>query len=727
MFLSTDCIYSILFTLLLLKTNFKLMNAFKCSRTPEGHGASQTPADGRFHIRIVENTNNYTPGKTYTIKIEGIDAGQRSMPPSKHKFSGFTLVVEKKTNDSGVLDQSIGTFSLVHSNPYSKIACPNMVTHTTTAAKSEIEVLWKAPQSGSGCVLFKATVIEHRDVWYMDDGPLTKEFCEKPRELDDEHRIPIVCCACTEAKYELTFEGLWSRNTHPKDFPSNPFITKFGDIIGASHTIDYRFWKRGQVATDGLMHVAEHGSTRELETELKSESGQIRTIIKAKGLAYPNITGRTFAVFRVDPIHSVISFVSMIDPSPDWFLGVAALDLCLEDCTWVESRTHELYPWDAGTDSGNNYTSPNQPTNPRDYIRYIKSDLPNDPESPFYPFSEMKPLARLHLSRQRLYEKNCPEGADDDSNAPSKTACRLGPWQEAPCDTECGHGNMLQQRQYINENLAQQAGCREQLTQRVPCVGRGPNCSDDPDEVEETTVPSCALSPWSAWSKCSTSSGCGNGSETRRRKYIRGHVKKYCEGGTNHPPLKQTRPCYISCSGEASNTPNGEEGDVEEEVENENEENEGNDDNEENEENEETEEECQMSDWSEWGPCSVPCGGGTMNRTRTTTAGKCEESELIEKETCNDQNCKVPKFCKESPVEGDCENKTNMWYYDWEFKRCAAFGWSCGTHGNKFSTFEDCRKTCSQRNTVLQFDDQPRRRKGNKGRNRNRNSASDGE
>lgn len=38
------------------------------------------------------------------------------------------------------------------------------------------------------------------------------------------------CCACDEAKYELTFEGLWSRHTHPKDFPSNGWLTRFSDV-----------------------------------------------------------------------------------------------------------------------------------------------------------------------------------------------------------------------------------------------------------------------------------------------------------------------------------------------------------------------------------------------------------------------------------------------------------------------------------------------------------------
>lgn len=125
----------------------------------------------------------------------------------------------------------------------------------------------------------------------------------------------------------------------------------------------------------------------------------------------------------------LVSFVSMIDPSPDWFLGVSGLDLCLRNCTWAESKIVDLYPYDAGTDSGPTYTvsytklttflnvtyylkSPDQPTSPRDNIRRIRADNPNDPRSPFYDHTgtNMKPLARLYLSRQRLYEKDCPDG-----------------------------------------------------------------------------------------------------------------------------------------------------------------------------------------------------------------------------------------------------------------------------------------------------------------------------
>lgn len=42
------------------------------------------------------------------------------------------------------------------------------------------------------------------------------------------------------------------------------------------------------------------------------QSDKIRTIIKARGISYPNVTGKTFAVFRVDQDHHLISIVSFM-------------------------------------------------------------------------------------------------------------------------------------------------------------------------------------------------------------------------------------------------------------------------------------------------------------------------------------------------------------------------------------------------------------------------------
>lgn len=34
---------------------------------------------------------------------------------------------------------------------------------------------------------------------------------------------------------------------------------------------------------------------------------------------------------------------------------MSGLDLCLPDCSWAESKVVDLYPYDAGTDSGITY------------------------------------------------------------------------------------------------------------------------------------------------------------------------------------------------------------------------------------------------------------------------------------------------------------------------------------------------------------------------------------
>jgi len=114
----------------------------------------------------------------------------------------------------------------------------------------------------------------------------------------------------------------------------------------------------------------------------------------------------------VDPKHHVISLVTKIYPSPDWILGVAGLELCLINCTWIDRKILNLYPWDIGTDSGPSYMSYDQPQIPPDVIRRITSTFPSDYRSPFYDDSgaPMKPLATLYITRRKLYERECDVG-----------------------------------------------------------------------------------------------------------------------------------------------------------------------------------------------------------------------------------------------------------------------------------------------------------------------------
>jgi len=66
---------------------------------------------------------------------------------------------------------------------------------------------------------------------------------------------------------------------------------------------------------------------------------------------------------RISDTHPLVTLVSMIAPSPDWFVGVADLPLLRND-RWVDSLTVELHGWDAGTDDGTTYAAMNAPAMP---------------------------------------------------------------------------------------------------------------------------------------------------------------------------------------------------------------------------------------------------------------------------------------------------------------------------------------------------------------------------
>lgn len=64
-----------------------------------------------------------------------------------------------------------------------------------------------------------------------------------------------------------------------QDFPSKGWLIRFSDVIGASHTFDYSFWRYNGMASAGLRQVAELGSTRKLESELKEQVNVPITVI----------------------------------------------------------------------------------------------------------------------------------------------------------------------------------------------------------------------------------------------------------------------------------------------------------------------------------------------------------------------------------------------------------------------------------------------------------------
>jgi hypothetical protein len=67
----------------------------------------------------------------------------------------------------------------------------------------------------------------------------------------------------------------------------------------------------------------------------------------------------------------MLTLVSMIGPSPDWFVGVSRLSL-LSGGQWRTQHSVNLYPYDAGTENGEEFSLSNPATSPQGTISSIR-------------------------------------------------------------------------------------------------------------------------------------------------------------------------------------------------------------------------------------------------------------------------------------------------------------------------------------------------------------------
>ena len=178
--------------------------------------------------------------------------------------------------------------------------------------------------------------------------------------------VLLLCAACamgdmeTGVRYRVTFNATWSAETHPTNFPSGPH---FSGLVGATHHGDVRIWQTGEVASDGIELMAETGGKGELLHEIEHliEDGDAHGELSGGGLN-PS-PGTVSLVFDAVSTHPFVTLVSMVAPSPDWFVGVSALPL-MEDGAWRKRVEVDLRVYDAGTDDGTVYTAANADTDP---------------------------------------------------------------------------------------------------------------------------------------------------------------------------------------------------------------------------------------------------------------------------------------------------------------------------------------------------------------------------
>ncbi|XP_058252520.1 spondin-1b isoform X2 [Hemibagrus wyckioides] len=589
--------------LLCLVLNFFSIHAFSraesssfCRITRSSSRGARREGHNEYRLRVEGDPQTYQAGSTYRVSLYA---------SSPSYFRGFTLIALKEGREGSSPDDYAGHFEIIDKEDSQFMSnCPPAVTETIPRRRSRIQVFWTAPPSGSGCVILKVSVVQRKIISFQDEGSLTRRLCEKDPLRTTEKPLQE-CCACGTAKYRLTFYGNWSEKMHPKDYPRR--ANHWSALIGASHTRNYVLWEYGGYASEGVRQVAELGSPVKMEEEIRQKGDDVMTVIKTKA-QWPawqplNIRAAPSAEFSVDRSRHLMSFLTMLGPSPDWNVGLSAEDLCTSECGWVQRLTKDLLPWDAGTDSGHSYESPNKPTVPQERIRPLTSL--DHPQSPFYDPSggPITPLARVLVERIARKGEQCntvpdtvddivadipPEKPEEGDNTPETCIySNWSPWSACSSST-CAKGLRMRQRML-----------KAQLDAGVPC----PHTQDfepcmAPGCIEEEASP-CMLSEWISWSPCSAT--CGMGMRSRER-----YVKVFPEDGSScREPTEETEKCVVNedCSPSS----------------------------------------CIVTEWADWEPCSVSCGVGMKKRARmmkmpASDGSECQ-ADLMEVDKCMMPEC----------------------------------------------------------------------------------------
>lgn len=206
--------------------------------------------------------------------------------------------------------------------------------------------------------------------------------------MQPEPGPPAPAPAPATARYQVTFDATWSRTSHPQDPPDDPH---FSPLIGATHASTVTFWQAGGLASAGIQRMAETGSTSPLDAEMQAAitAGTAERLLRGPNLS--DSPGMATIEFDVSQAFPLVTLVTMVAPSPDWFTGTTALAL-FENGAWREEVRVEVFAYDAGTDSGVSFMSADQETRPHVPITRITG-------FPFLVNGQVPPLGTMTFRR----------------------------------------------------------------------------------------------------------------------------------------------------------------------------------------------------------------------------------------------------------------------------------------------------------------------------------------
>ena len=213
-----------------------------------------------------------------------------------------------------------------------------------------------------------------------------RDFCEMVVSPDTSPR----------ANYRVHFQGQWTEMNQPGGVPAAG--THFTTFIGATHSSVVHLWNPGEKASPGIESVAEDGRTETHRSEIADfkAAGSVGDAVSF-GLSSGSAgTASGMTTFNITRMHPLLSLASMLAPTPDWFVGLNSVSLLDPNGNWKQSERLELFAYDAGTESGTEFTRSEPPNTVTDQpIARLSERHGNIPLG-----MAMKPLGIITLTRQ---------------------------------------------------------------------------------------------------------------------------------------------------------------------------------------------------------------------------------------------------------------------------------------------------------------------------------------
>lgn len=169
------------------------------------------------------------------------------------------------------------------------------------------------------------------------------------------------------ALYTVAFDALWSEDAGHTNIPEGAHFSPF---VAWSHKKDFSVFDIDEKATEGIRMMAETGDTQILIKELEQykQAGEVGEYVIGNLIQSP---GAVEKVLQVSQKYKYVTVVSMLAPSPDWFVGIRDLEL-FEANEWRgEMLNISMVAYDAGTDKGEEFTSEDSSNDPYESISLL--------------------------------------------------------------------------------------------------------------------------------------------------------------------------------------------------------------------------------------------------------------------------------------------------------------------------------------------------------------------